>query len=107
MNTKYDCLRCGECCKLRGLVRVSGLEIDRIAGFLSMDPRAFIEKFTRLSRSREGLEIEEKENGECVFLDGAQCAIHTVKPRQCRTFPKEWRYPEVKEVCPAYRQGQQ
>ncbi len=77
-------------------------EIDRIAELLHISPHAFANRYTRLAHDRCGLELEEKENGECIFLEGAECAIHAVKPGQCRTFPDGWRYPGVEEICPAY-----
>ena len=77
-------------------------EIDIIAELLHISPHAFANRYTRLAHDRCGLELEEKENGECIFLEGAECAIHAVKPGQCRTFPDGWRYPGVEEICPAY-----
>ena len=97
------CRRCGECCRIRGFVRVSNDEVDCIAELLGISPNSFAERYTRLAQDRCGLELEEKENGECVFLEGAECVIHAVKPRQCRTFPDAWRYPGVEEICPAYK----
>lgn len=96
------CRRCGECCRIRGFVRVSDDEVNRIAELLRLSPRSFADRHTRLAHDRCGLELEEKENGECIFLDGAECAIHAVKPEQCKTFPRGWRYPGVEEICPDY-----
>lgn len=95
------CLRCGECCRIRGFVRLRAGEVDRIAAFLAMEPRAFVAEYTRLSANRRGLELGEKGNGGCVFLLGSECVIHPVKPEQCRTFPGGWRYPGAEEICPA------
>ncbi len=100
----FTCRRCGGCCRIRGFVRVSAEEIDRIAAFLGIPPRVFADRYTRIAHDRQRLELEEKVNGECVFLEGAECLVHTVKPEQCRTFPDGWRYPGVEEICPAYRQ---
>ncbi len=62
----------------------------------------FIEKFTRLNANRTGLSLIEKENGECIFLEGLNtCLIQPVKPVQCRGFPNEWRFPGWREVCEA------
>lgn len=101
------CRQCGACCRIRGFVRVSAEEIDRIASFLRVDPHAFVEEYTRLAGNRRGIELGEKENGECVFLRGNECAIHPVKPAQCRNFPVVWRYPGVGELCPAWLRGKE
>lgn len=97
-----ECRRCGACCRVRGFVRVGAEEVDGIAAFLSLEPRLFVERYTRLSPDRSGLELEERENGECVFLAGDECAVHPVKPAQCRDFPALWRYPGIEEICPAW-----
>jgi Fe-S-cluster containining protein len=31
--------------------------------------------------------LEERENLECVFLEGNRCAVHHIKPDQCRASP--------------------
>lgn len=61
----------------------------------------FIQKFTRLTRDRRGLSLEEKRNGECVFLEGSNCSVQPVKPPQCRDFPNLWNVPEFEKVCHA------
>jgi uncharacterized protein len=70
-NKRYTCRRCGGCCRFHGFVRVTAAEVDRIAGFLGISPRAFADRYTRIAHDRQRLELEEKENGECVFLEGA------------------------------------
>ncbi|MDD5557529.1 MAG: YkgJ family cysteine cluster protein [bacterium] len=95
------CARCGECCRLRGFVRVTGEEIGRIAAFLGIADDDCIDRYTRLAGNRHGLELAERVSGECVFLDGNDCGVHPVKPLQCRTFPRLWRYPGADALCPA------
>jgi Fe-S-cluster containining protein len=95
------CLQCGECCRIRGFVRLRPDEIDRIAEFLGLPTGAFTERYTRLALNRSGLELKEKRNGECIFLNGNSCTIHPVKPVQCKSFPAYWNYPGAEEICPA------
>ena len=97
----YECDRCTACCRWPGQVRLMEAEITRIAGFLGMTESVFIQKFTRLTGDRKGLALEDKENGECVFLDGNDCAINPVKPQQCRDFPNLWNFPGFQEACRA------
>lgn len=61
----------------------------------------FIARYTRLRRDRRGLSLVEKENGECVFLDGTACAVQSAKPQQCRDFPNLWRFPGFEATCRA------
>ena len=77
-------------------------EINAIARFLGLEGKYdFIQRFTRLRPHRDGLELIEKPNNECIFLDGRDCAIQPVKPMQCAGFPNTWNFPGWREVCEA------
>ena len=74
----------------------------RVAAFLGMDERAFIERETELAPDRRGLVLRSRADGACAWLaDDASCRIHAVKPDKCRTFPHEWTNADSCEVCPA------
>ncbi|NNM30221.1 MAG: YkgJ family cysteine cluster protein [Akkermansiaceae bacterium] len=98
---RYECQRCLACCKWPGDVRIEGEEVAPIADHLGLPEDEFIQRFTRLRANRSGLSLLEKENHECVMLDGADCRIHEVKPAQCRGFPNEWNFPGWRKVCRA------
>jgi len=100
-DTWYQCDRCTVCCKWPGDVRVEDAEIEAIALFLGMEIQAFIDEFTRLRTNRSGLSLIEKENHECIMLEGKSCRINPVKPEQCRGFPNEWNFPGWQDVCQA------
>ena len=97
----YQCDRCTACCKWPGDVRVEDDEVDEIARFLGMETQAFIDEYTRLRTNRSGLSLIEKENHECIMLDGNSCRINPVKPEQCRGFPNKWNFPGWQKVCQA------
>ena len=97
----YQCDRCTVCCKWPGDVKVDDDEIENIASFLGMEVQAFIDQFTRLRTNRNGLSLIEKENHECIMLDGRDCRINDVKPKQCRGFPNQWNFPGWQKVCQA------
>ena len=61
----------------------------------------FVNRHTRIRGNRTGVTLSEKQNGECVFLDGIDCTINDVKPEQCKGFPNRWRFPGWREVCEA------
>ena len=102
--THAPCLRCGECCRAPGYVHLKPDEVEVLAAHLGMAVYEFTARHTRLTRERAGLSLTEAEDGACVFLhpDGS-CSVHEVKPRQCRTFPKEWRFPGFEVICLAAR----
>lgn len=97
----YVCQRCTACCKWPGDVRLEDEEIPIIAGFLGLSEADFIQQYTRLRSNRNGLSIIEKENHECIMLEGDACRIHPVKPGQCQGFPNKWNFPGWRQVCKA------
>jgi hypothetical protein len=97
----YVCQRCTNCCKWPGDVRIESGEIPAIATFLGIGEREFIDRFTRLRTNRQGLSLIEKENHECIMLEGKACRIHPVKPAQCAGFPNKWNFPGWRQVCEA------
>ena len=97
----YVCQRCTACCKWPGDVRLEEDELQPIAGYLGIPLQEFIATYTRLRTNRQGLSLIEKENHECIMLDGNSCRIHEVKPSQCAGFPNKWNFPGWREVCEA------
>jgi len=82
-------------------VRLSDKEITQLAEFKGLSEHDFIQRFTRLRHDRCGLALMEKPNGECVFLEGGNCAVQPVKPQQCRDFPNLWNFPGYEKICHA------
>jgi Fe-S-cluster containining protein len=99
----YECDRCTACCRWPGQVKITGLEIVRMAGCLGISEHDFIQAFTRVNADRSGLALADKDSGECIFLDGDDCRVNPVKPQQCRNFPNLWNFPGFEEVCRAKR----
>lgn len=98
----FVCRRCGACCRIPdGFVRVDGGEIARIAAFLGIGEREFIESETEVAPDRKSLVLRSREDGACVYLTGDnRCRINPVKPEQCRTFPFEWTNADSASYCP-------
>jgi hypothetical protein len=82
-------------------VRLEEGEIARLAVFTGMTEVEFIQRLTRLTKDRRGLSLAEQADGACVFLEGVECAVHPVKPRQCREFPNLWNFPGFEQTCRA------
>ena len=82
-------------------VRLTEGEVARMAAFKGMRELEFIQNFTRLTRDRRGLSLEEKADGSCIFLEGNDCSVQEVKPQQCRDFPNLWNFPGFEQVCRA------
>ncbi len=103
MPTVFKCLRCGNCCRHEGEVRLDEGEPAAIATGLGMDVESFTNQYTRLREDRRGLSLKDLPDGTCIFLTGAppSCQIQADKPRQCRDFPLQWKYNNLKTICPA------
>ena len=72
-----------------------------MAAFLGVSDFDFIQRYTRLRSDRQGLALQDKANGECIFLQGRDCAVQEVKPQQCRDFPNGWNFPGFEKICRA------
>jgi len=98
---RYRCTRCGACCRWAGYVRLkNAAEADRIAEFLELSPREFIERYAQLPADRRSLVLTERHDAACIFLDGRnRCRIYPVRPEQCRRFPDRWNFPGFRAVC--------
>jgi Fe-S-cluster containining protein len=98
---RYECQRCGACCRWSGPVRVEAAEIAALAAWLQLPEDEFIQRYTRLTADRRGLSLTEREDGACVFLQDRDCLVQPVKPRQCRDFPNGWNFPGFEHECRA------
>ncbi len=97
---KFKCLRCGNCCRRHGIVRLSETEVRQIADFLSMEVYGFTNEYTELLPDRSALTLTEFENGDCIFFrEDSGCMINSVKPKQCRDFPFYWRFDNWENEC--------
>ena len=82
-------------------MRLTEAEITRLAAFKSLSEIAFIHQYTRLTQDRRGLALMDNPQGECIFLEGENCAVQAVKPQQCRDFPNLWNFPGSEQFCRA------
>ena len=108
---KFECQRgCTACCTQRGFVYLTEADVERAAAFLNMTAAAFEQKYVFRSKHLRRLRISQETR--CFFLHDGGCAIHSVKPTQCRTFPwwpellddrREWK--KTAQYCPGIGKG--
>jgi Fe-S-cluster containining protein len=86
-------------------------DLERIAGFLGVAVAEFEKRHVYRTRHRMRLRVARE--SPCGFLRADGCAIHAVKPTQCRIFPYwpelvdaagEWRL--AARYCPGIGQGE-
>ena len=101
MTIHYECVRCTECCRWPGQVKLRDSEITRMAALLAVSEFDFIQRYTRLRPDRRGLALQDAPGGACIFLAGRDCRVQPVKPQQCRDFPNGWNFPGFEKICRA------
>ncbi|MGA1826356.1 MAG: YkgJ family cysteine cluster protein [bacterium] len=106
----FQCQRCGVCCTGEpGIVYVNHAEVIRISHFLDLEQETFIKHY--LYPFRDSYSIREDPKGNCYFYNNG-CAIYSVRPAQCKTYPfwfhnlqskESWR--NVAKECPGVGKG--
>jgi len=100
---EFKCFQCGRCCQISGFVRVEENEAKEIARYLGISLAELRQRYTTTMRlDGKDVEILRDHPGttRCIFLDEKnRCIVHPVKPKQCRTFPLEWKTPGAHLYC--------
>ena len=109
---RFTCTRCGRCCTgAPGYVWVDEEDIALLCELRQIEKSEFMRRF--VSSHPDGLSLNEKANGDCVFWDAADgCTVYEARPPQCRTFPF-WKdgldspagWEEMTQICPGAGQG--
>jgi len=84
---RFECQRCGCCCRIRGVVWVTPEEITRISSYLGMEEADFMELYIRKVDGRPSL--RERKNGDCCLFNPKirGCEAYDVRPKQCSSYP--------------------
>ena len=84
---RFECTRCGRCCRGAGNVWISDDEIEALAKRLELSDEGFRGEYTRRA-GRRGIVLGQKRNQDCVFWDDRRgCTVYEDRPRQCRSYP--------------------
>ena len=91
---KFRCTRCGLCCSGGPNVSITVFDAVRIASFLKIEPKVFIENYTNIIIADiiPVLALKGDKDGHCLFLyrdvsGKASCAIYPARPLRCRLYP--------------------
>ncbi len=81
--TLIKCLECANCCRNLG-PRLTGPDIERMAGYLKKGTSEFFKKYVSVDEDRDYV----FRSMPCPFLmEDNYCSIYNVRPRACRTYP--------------------
>lgn len=103
---RFQCHRCGNCCRGDGYVELTDHDIERIAAFLGLEPAGFLDAYCHFDAKtkRWNLIDQNDEHQSCIFLTAENtCRIHESKPEQCEGFPTKWRPANILEFCEGWR----
>jgi hypothetical protein len=84
VHEAIDCRQCAECCRATE-VQLAGRDIAKLARFLGIPEKRFLEEYTALDQ--EGAIILRRSQDGCVFLDGNDCTVYEARPGNCERFP--------------------
>ncbi len=79
MHDQIDCRECGECCRV-GEVELSDRDIEKLARFLGLSEKEFVEKF--VMAGADGDRILRRSPAGCVFLQGNECTVYARRARR-------------------------
>ncbi len=90
-KTSLKCIPCEKCCKCRGDIKLTPINVIEISNFLKISIEEFLEKYTYELENEEpeiAIKAVDKEKW-CIFNDTEtyKCKIQKYKPMQCVVFP--------------------
>ena len=109
---RFECSRCGHCCRGAGNVWVSDADVASLAQALEVSDAELRSLYTR-RLGRSGVVLRQQRNQDCVFWHPESgCQVYAQRPRQCRTYPF-WRaivhsresWEEEASSCPGIGRG--
>lgn len=88
----FACKGCGDCCRNRRDLVLSGLDLYRLARWMRLPPRTVARAFCRRETGETSclpvLVLRPvSRTGDCPFLEGDGCAVHPARPLACALYP--------------------
>ena len=88
----FACAGCGDCCRSRRDLVLSGLDLYRLARWMRLPLRTVAEAFCRREIGAAScLPVlvlrPSARTGDCPFLEGDGCAVHPARPLACALYP--------------------
>lgn len=77
----YECKSCGRCCRNKK-IQLNPYELARLALAVELPLIELIEHFTV-----DGVHLQQRPDGTCVFLGSGGCSVHRHRPLVCRLYP--------------------
>ncbi len=79
----FFCIRCGDCCRNRGSIRISKQELERISDYKKKSYKKLKEEIRAFPLGNGSFRVLLP----CRFLIGNECSIYSVRPSACQNYP--------------------
>lgn len=88
----FVCAGCGDCCRNRRDLILSGYDLYRMARWMSLSPQIVAHAFCRETVGEQTclptLRLKpDAKTGDCPFFEGNACVIHPARPLACALYP--------------------
>ena len=88
----FVCAGCGDCCRERRDLVLSGYDLYRLARWLRLSPRTVAAAFCKSYLGEQTCLptlclTPDPHTGDCRFLEGGACQLHPVRPLACALYP--------------------
>lgn len=83
----FVCAGCGDCCRHRNDLVLSGYDLYRIARRLRLSPRIVSQAFCKEYIAPHSCLPPAPKTGHCRFFEGNACTIHEARPLACALYP--------------------
>lgn len=88
----FVCAGCGDCCRKRRDLVLSGYDLYRLARWMHLSPRtaagAFCKEYLGELTCLPALCLTpDPATGDCRFLEGGACQLHPARPLACALYP--------------------
>lgn len=85
----FACAGCGDCCRARRDIVLTGLDLFRLSRRLRLPPATVAEAFCRETGGLlPGLCLRpSRRTGNCPFFEASACAVHDARPLACALYP--------------------
>ena len=88
----HECSHCGKCCKNRGDISLTPLDVLNMSKYLTMSVKDFISKYCDLCEDHDVRLRVKGNNYACTFLQmfsngRTSCEVYKVRPMACYLYP--------------------
>lgn len=87
----HKCNNCGDCCRGRGDIFLTPLNVFQISQFLGISQQTLINRYCKRIGKLEVCLTSKGEENECIFLKNngnkTACDIYPIRPMACYLFP--------------------